>query len=259
MSGEATRQMEIARALAGGGCLTTAEIAEATGIDRRDVAVFTGRLVVRSWIVRREIGCFALSDVGRQGLESGEVLVSGPTGPRTGALQRPKRRTGRDRMWSAMRIKRKFTVGDITELAGVNRDAASRYIQALARVGLLTPLRREPGFAPTSNGHGRWLLTGDTGPKAPSVRRRGEVHDANTGTDHAPISRAGLRQGGRHDRSGDCPADPRRRAARLDRRTGDAGGPGRRQHEGDARGGDTARLLAQRRPRDPARQVQGVH
>lgn len=176
------RQMPIADALMDGACLTTQALAEVTGLDPRRVADACCRLVSRGWIVRRERGCFELSETGRKAIEAGETITGGPTGPLTQATpRRPRRRTVRDKMWCAMRTLMKVRISDLETMAGASRDNAQRYVGALEKTGYLTRLRTEPGTAPTSNGHCRWLLVRNSGPEAPVYRpRNADVYDRNT-------------------------------------------------------------------------------
>ena len=68
----------------------------------------------------------------------------------------------RDKLWRAMRIKSKATIGELLELADEDAVAAmsnaQRYCLALQRAGFLRRLRRAPGTRPTSNGHVRYQL-----------------------------------------------------------------------------------------------------
>lgn len=183
MTGQATIQTPIVDALMGGACLTTAALVDMTGLERRRVADACCRLVTRGWIVRRQIGCFELSDQGRRAIAAGETITSGPTKPLTQAEpRRPRRRTVRDKMWSAMRVLLKVRIADLETMAGATRDNAQRYVGALEKAGYLVRLRPEPGSAPTSNGYCRWLLVRNSGPEAPVYRvRLADVYDRNTG------------------------------------------------------------------------------
>lgn len=193
MTAEASRLMAIARVLGEGRCLTTAEITERTGLDRKDVATACGQLVRRDWVDRLERGCFVLSGHGRAALAAGEAIpCGGPLGPLTQKAKRPKRRTIQDKVWSTIRIRKKVDLACLVEMSGGGRDAVRRYVHRLERAGYLAPLRREPGTAPTSNGFKRWILVDDTGPFAPIFKpTTGMFHDPNSGatrlvTDGAP-------------------------------------------------------------------------
>lgn len=179
MSGDGSRQMALVRLLAAGPCLTTAEMVEATGMTRNMVSDACVRLVRRGWVDRLERGCFVLSPEGRRAHAAGEVISSAPGPTLTQAARRPRRRTFRDRVWKAIRIARKFDLGRIEELAGVEAAAIGRYVRALTRVGYLSELRRQPGDAPTSNGFKRWLLVEDPGPETPVLKTDGRVWDPN--------------------------------------------------------------------------------
>jgi hypothetical protein len=183
--------MPVVEALTGGACLTTAALAEMTGLGDRDVAKACCSLVSRGWIVRRERGCFELSAIGEKAVAAGEVISSGPTRPLTQAEpRRPRRQTVRDRMWATMRTLRKFRIADLETLAGATRDNAQRYVGALEKTGFLSRLRAEAGTAPTSNGICRWLLIRNSGPAAPVYKAKAaEVYDRNTGSTY-PIGGA---------------------------------------------------------------------
>lgn len=183
MSTQASLQTPVLELLAGGSCLTTAQLTQGVGVDRRKVATACGKLVSRGWIVRRERGCFVLSAEGRRALDAGETITSGPNGPLS--QDRPRRnrkQTDRDLIWRTIRIQQKFSVADLETVSGASRDNVSRYVWALEKAGYLIKLRREPGTSPTSNGFGRWTLINDPGGLPPIWRpRRREVYDPNSG------------------------------------------------------------------------------
>ena len=179
MAGEGSRQMDIARLLEQGPCLTLDEMVGRSVHPRRAVAEACACLVRRGWVDRLEQGGFTLSPDGRRALASGETITSGPIGPLTARARRPKRRTIRDKMWSAIRIARKFDLGRLEEIAGASRANAQRFVLALARAGYLVELRRAPGEAPSSNGFKRWALIDDPGPATPTIKADGRVWDPN--------------------------------------------------------------------------------
>lgn len=155
-----------------------------------------GRSLENSLLKLRQLGFLALEDgryrltkEGRAFLEAGKPLTSGPRGPQPG--KRYFSGTLRERVWRAIRIKRKFSALEILPLAarGEERDAESnvgKYLRALARSGFLVIMKgRERGPAPTSPGYLRYLLVRDTGPQAPRwLPRRGCVYDPNTEEEH---------------------------------------------------------------------------
>jgi DNA-binding transcriptional MocR family regulator len=179
MAGDGSRQMAIARLLEPGPCLTVDEMADASALPRRSVAHACGQLVRRGWVDRLERGCFTLSPEGRRALAAGETIVSGPIGPLTTRARRPRRRTIHDKMWSAIRIAKKFDLARLEELAGASTTNARRFVGALSRTGYLAELRRQPGEAPSSNGFKRWILVDDPGPQAPILKADGRVWDPN--------------------------------------------------------------------------------
>ncbi|WP_238121987.1 MULTISPECIES: MarR family transcriptional regulator [unclassified Xanthobacter] len=171
--------MDVVRLLEPGPCLTTAELAERSGCSRHDIGEACGKLVRRGWVDRLERGCFTLSSEGRRALAAGEEITGGPRGPIAVAARRPKRRTIRDKMWSAIRMARKFDLARLEALAGATNANARRYVRALQRAGYLSELRRQPGEAATSNGFKRWLLVDDPGALAPIPKLDGRVWDPN--------------------------------------------------------------------------------
>lgn len=179
MAANGTRQMDVVRLLEPGVCLTTAELASGAGYAGKEIADACSRLVRRGWIDREERGCFVLSDEGRRAFAAGETITSGPNGPIEPQARRPRRRTVRDKMWSTMRLTKKFDLARLEEMAGASNSGARAFATALARAGYLSELRRQPGEAPTSNGHKRWLLVDDTGPLTPVIKSDGRVWDAN--------------------------------------------------------------------------------
>jgi len=192
MPGLATNQNAILGELARGGCLTTAELVKATGIAPNKVADACGAVIRRGLIERIERGCFRVTPEGAAAAAAGVTIVSGPVGPLTSAVpRRPRRITGRDRLWHAIRTLRKFTLAELMEVSGASRDGAARYVWALTRAGYLTPLRREARFHVTSNGCCRWLLTDNTGAGTPTLNRAGSaIHDPNDGRTR-PVERRG--------------------------------------------------------------------
>lgn len=187
--GNAHNQMALIRALPAGACLTVDDLTAVVPMDRRVIVKTAGALVTRGLLERVERGCFQLTAEGRRVVESGESLSSGPQGSHTGA-RTPRRTTLRTRLWRAMRVHGKFTVGDLLTAAvrGAEKDPennAHQYLRRLQEAGYLhrLPVRRK-GTALTSNGFCRWTLIRDTGPDAPMLRRTAtgwEIRDPNTG------------------------------------------------------------------------------
>lgn len=168
-------------------CAAVEAISERSGRGRRQVAKAAGSLIGRGLIERAEVGCYRLTNAGREAKRKRLPLTSGPNGPLTQAHpRRPRRRTLRDRLWAAMRLKGKFTIGDLLDVARSDGedgyDSARRYLRALEKSGVVSRLRgRVPGTAITSNGFVRFALIRDLGPAAPIVRASGKVWDSNAG------------------------------------------------------------------------------
>lgn len=166
-------------------CMTSEALATACDLPRRPVVRSVARLIERGFAERREMGCYSLTRAGEAFRATGKTITcgpNGPIGPRTDPYD--QRFTQRARLWSAMRILKKFTLGEILILASEARaSSARRYVRALADAGYLREMpRRERGTALTSPGFKRWHLVRDTGPVAPVWRTtRGDVYDINLG------------------------------------------------------------------------------
>lgn len=166
----------------------TQALAERLALRSRQVSDAAAKLIRRGLIERGGVGNYRITDAGRQAIADGLRITSGPTG-RTGA-RRLLRDTFRQRAWSAMRVRRVFSIGEIVADAArtdteAERDNARRYIAALRAAGYVSELpRRKSGTALTSNGFKEFRLLRNTGPRAPVVSdERGSVHDPNTGVD----------------------------------------------------------------------------
>ncbi len=174
----------VLNALGSGACLTIDVLAERTGLTRRQVSGSCARLIVRALVVRIELGCFRATGDGLVAAATGVPIKPGPRGPM--ARRRPVRKSLAARLWRAMRLKGKFTIPSLLELAVRDekqpRSLAERYLRALERAGYVHRLpTREPGTSPTSNGFVRWSLIRDTGDLAPIARGDGTMFDPNTG------------------------------------------------------------------------------
>jgi predicted transcriptional regulator of viral defense system len=172
----AAHQTTILRAVPPDACLTTAEIAEATGLERKAVTQAVGKLIHRDLIERAEVGCFRLTTAGAAAQADGMELTSAPIKQFTD--MRKHRGSLRVRAWRAVRTLGKFTIGDVQAMASrEERDAqggVQRYLLLLERAGYLRRLRKQGREL-------RYALIRDTGPEAPMVARdRRSVKDMNT-------------------------------------------------------------------------------
>lgn len=160
----------------------------ASGVRGRPLENALLKLRRRGWVAY-EKSYYSVTAAGRAFIDSGKRVTSGPRGPETG--RRLYAGTLRERVWRAIRIRRKFSVLEIIPLVvkGAEKDAESnvgKYLRALTRSGFLAALpSRERGTAPTSNGFKRYLLVRDSGPQAPRWRAgRSTVYDPNTEEEH---------------------------------------------------------------------------
>lgn len=178
----------VLQALADGLCLTIDQLALELDLTHRQVSDAASKLFSRDYLERMAIGCYQLTEGGKAAALAGEVITSGPKGPRDQV--RYSRNTLRHRSWIAMRIRKRFTVPDLIADAangsdGNPADNIQRYLRRLKQVGYVVELpNRADGTALTSNGFKRWILTRDTGPKAPVLLSKSKgIHDFNLGED----------------------------------------------------------------------------
>ncbi|MGH1577734.1 hypothetical protein [Planktotalea sp.] len=181
--------MGILNALAEGTPKTSAELQLALSADRRQVYSAARWLMREEYAARPQLGVYQITEKGCVAQARGTRLTSGPKS-RHGTIPKYKE-TFRTRAWRSMRVRRKFTIGDLISDAAVgnapeqSRSNATRYVKQLSLAGYVCELKkREPGTAIGSNGFKRFALMRDTGPIAPAWRQEaGALHDFNTGED----------------------------------------------------------------------------
>jgi hypothetical protein len=171
-------------------CISEERLVMLTDLTPKQVADACCTLIRNQLLSRTKTGCHQLTGAGKQALISGANLRPGVKVPGTTTGRRVIKGTLRTRVWSAIRIRRKFSVAEIVPLvvSGTERgDCTSnveKYIRALRKAGYLTVMvRKEPGSVPKSHGHQRYWLQDekDTGPQAPVWRADfGTVYDPNT-------------------------------------------------------------------------------
>lgn len=174
-------------------CITEERLVMTTGLKPRQVSDACQMLRKHQLLERLELGCYHLTQSGREALDAGNARVrSGPKNERQSG-KRFVANSLRQRIWRAVCIRRKFTVPEIIALTvhgderGDVTSNVQKYFKALSRAGYLVEMpRREPCVSPTSPGFKRWWLPDDryTGPKAPMIRRNyTAVYDPNTETE----------------------------------------------------------------------------
>ena len=153
----ATHQTQVLHALPPVICKTLPVLSDALGLTRRQ-ASRAARLLIRKGLVERvEVGCFRLTPDGERAVTDGIEITAGPNAPLE-TVRRPMVDTLRQRAWTAMRIKRAFTIADllVAGTQGSERNAAHNlqiYLRNLARAGVVRRMkRRVAGTRPTSNG-----------------------------------------------------------------------------------------------------------
>lgn len=171
--------------------VTVAELATALDMPCKSVSKAASLLIARGYLSRRRVGLFDCTLAGREAIDSGRVITSGPLDAAANVLVRKATNGFRDRLWRSMRMRdgRSFTIHDLVcDAIDQETDAindASRYIRILRAAGFVRELPgRAPGTRPGSNGFKRFGLVKNTGPRAPLHRSKlGIVHDFNTGED----------------------------------------------------------------------------
>lgn len=185
--GPGEMQSAVLRLAVAGDRLEVAAAAVSLRAARRSVSRAACALVARGYLCRLRTGLYQITADGRAALTLGVTITSGPPGPRNRA--RLVCDTLRVRAWRAMRVRRRFTIGElVADAEGGERQphgSISKYVAALKAAGYLRELpNRLPGTAPTSNGFKRFILVTDTGPRAPVYRPAPRLlHDPNTGED----------------------------------------------------------------------------
>lgn len=182
---------DILSLLADGRANTIAQLVAALEMNHRQVTNGAAKLLQRGYLMRMPDGVLQLSAEGLVAAAAGESIKGSPQ-----TKVRGIRDTFRDRAWRAMRIRRRFTVGDIVSDAGRDGDGqpednARRYISRLKQAGYIGELpKRRTGTALSSNGFKQFVLLKNTGPRAPIWRSEANtIHDFNTGED-IPCGRA---------------------------------------------------------------------
>lgn len=164
-----------------GGRVSLRDLAEHLGQTTQQVRFTLYPLMERGLVRRCWKGVYAITPEGLKHLEAGKTITSGPKGPHAPSPFAPS--TLRSRLWRALRLKRVASVDELLVLAakgneGNAREDARRYLNALAKAGILDP-------AYTRSGPQRWLLLRDTGPQAPQWNKRQKrVFDPNEGVSH---------------------------------------------------------------------------
>ncbi|WP_370176283.1 hypothetical protein [Sphingobium abikonense] len=85
------------------------------------------------------------------------------------AAREPKPRSARQRLWSAVRVMRKFDLVEICFAASVTSKIARRFLNELTRAGYLIRMDR------LGDDHPRWRLVRPSGPNHPYLEYRGRT------------------------------------------------------------------------------------
>ncbi|MGZ2403334.1 MarR family transcriptional regulator [Rhizobium ruizarguesonis] len=178
----------VLHSLTDGACRTIDDLAESLKLTRRQVSDGAAKLVLRGLLERIEAGCYQLTSSGISAAAAGEVIKSGPWRPDTVTVRKPLPDTFRQRLWTAMRMSKTFTIGEVAMIAARAGDEspennAAWYVRHLRQAQYVVELPvRQQGTRLTSNGFKRYRLLKDTGFLAPVYQpKKKSVFDHNTG------------------------------------------------------------------------------
>jgi hypothetical protein len=171
-------------------CITISQLADQLQWSRKRLRKAINVLRRYKMITSVRKGCYRATPAGH---EAHKAALAIRPGPRKGSkrAQRHDPNALRSRLWRAMRLKRRFTVGDLISCACTEDEqarpkkaiaSAQRYLSLLRRQGyVIVQQQREPGTRPTSPGFKRYLLLPDrdTGHLAPQIRKDGSLFDPN--------------------------------------------------------------------------------
>lgn len=83
------------------------------------------------------------------------------------AQRKPKRRTLRDKLWSLIRARRRFTRSELHRLSGVSKSSSDEYTKLLSRAGYLREIGKD-------GSEKVFVLIKDPGPTRPMVKEQSE-------------------------------------------------------------------------------------
>lgn len=106
-----------------------------------------------------------------------DVGIIAPRLNEDGSLKEPSKT---DRMWSAMKVLKRFTFADLSFTANVAKGDACEYCKILSRAGYLKELLKSGKTRITSRTQFIFVGSQDTGPSAPIVDKAGCLFDQNT-------------------------------------------------------------------------------
>ena len=167
-------------------CHSIDDLAAELGIPNKAVTRGAAALIQDGYLIRRERGCFELSEKGIAAKGKEISFTSGPNGKKQKPSM-PKRRTLKDNIWAALRIKNKATLEDLLFVATIDGQISSpgnarAYLKHLRDAGIVRLMsRKAAGEAPTSNGFNRYMLVNNLGPKTPYFSRvNNKIFDPNS-------------------------------------------------------------------------------
>jgi len=183
MSTESERQMRVLKLLCELGPMNTVALTRKCRFGLMETAGAASLLILRGLAERSIEGEFSATPEGLAFEASGAKFRSGPVRQR--GLMKVSQDTLRQRAWTAMRLHLRFTIDDLVMLSARSGDrqphaALQRYLSTLCKHGYVVRLpKRASRSAPTSNGAVVYRLLRNTGDRAPTVSRQGELIDRN--------------------------------------------------------------------------------
>lgn len=160
---------------------TLSDLARQSTLDRSSIKTYLRILIKAGYVAERKAGDTKpsiYSLIKDNGVQRPELTPAGV----------PKAPNGRQRMWSAMKVLKRFTFRDLSLAASVGHADAHDYCCLLRSAKYLKVL--EPA-KPTCNPEVYALdRTKDTGPLAPTIKRGDIIYDRNLGKVVWPESEA---------------------------------------------------------------------
>jgi hypothetical protein len=154
---------------------------------RRKVIVALSRLMEKKYVDSQRtanvggglLALYLATDAGRRFIASGGNL-NDKVGNKaeSGHRRSPEPGSIRQRLWAALRLRHKATLGDLVEIIHRKGDPrpdllhqnAQQYLKALSRAGIVVAMQNRVAN-PGSRGFVKWSLVNDLGPLAPSAGR----------------------------------------------------------------------------------------
>lgn len=136
-------------------------------IPRNQVNTAICKLVQHGFVERIEQGCYQLTKSGKTAVANDDFYDNEQHKKPERKTAKLKKRTNRDRIWTAIRILEKFTIDEVIIRSSANRKNTTNYVRMLERAGFIVKIRKAPDGKLTSNGVNVFRLVRNNGELAP--------------------------------------------------------------------------------------------